>query len=90
LKVYNGCYHCLHLEKKKIDIFKDIILWINDTIMNLSPITYISSLQSNLVIIRKPPENISWGKIYLYLSALCLYLAFGYLYCSIIIYNFIK
>jgi len=79
--VYPKSYHLLHLDSKREDIFNEMLDWINTVIMSNINIPLASELPKDLIIAR-PPKVISWGKRLLYLSALLLYLGFGYLLYS--------
>jgi len=81
LQMYNGCYHLLHMDNKKTYVFNDILGWINKILSSNEQIPILNSLPKE-ILIASPPKIFSWGKCMLYLSALFIYLALGYILYS--------
>eukprot|EP00826_Nyctotherus_ovalis_P015033 TRINITY_DN1423_c0_g1_i3.p1 TRINITY_DN1423_c0_g1~~TRINITY_DN1423_c0_g1_i3.p1 ORF type:complete len:376 (-),score=40.60 TRINITY_DN1423_c0_g1_i3:113-1240(-) len=81
IQVCQKSYHLLHLDYKRADILSEVVSWVNKVIVSNVNIPLLAELPKDLVVAR-PPHVASWGKRLLYLSALLLYLGFGYMLYS--------
>ncbi|MDR3547323.1 MAG: hypothetical protein P4M11_03440 [Candidatus Pacebacteria bacterium] len=79
--MYNDCFHALHLDAKRIDVFNDIVGWIDKVLLSNAAAPCLTAVPKD-ILIDVPPIVVSWGKRLLYLSALALYLALGYMYAG--------